>query len=81
MTTTNNSEDFAPFNSEDDSLDNHPYVLRHTYATRLLREEGVTLVTVQATLGHESPATTAKYTQPSEEEQAAALEKLAIREQ
>jgi site-specific recombinase XerD len=61
-------------------LDIHPYVLRHTYATRLLREEGVDLVTVQATLGHESPATTAKYTKPSEEEQQAALEKLAIRE-
>lgn len=56
-----------------------PYVLRHTYATRLLREEGVDLVTVQTTMGHESPATTAKYTRPSEEEQAAALERLAIR--
>lgn len=63
------------------SLDIHPYVLRHTYATRLLREEGVDLVTVQATLGHESPATTAKYTKPSEEEQAEALERLAIREE
>jgi integrase/recombinase XerC len=61
-------------------LDLSPHTLRHTYGSRLLREEGVDLVTVQSTMGHESPATTAKYTRPSTEEQAAALEKLAVRE-
>lgn len=43
-----------------------PHVLRHTFATRLLREAKADLVTVAALIGHSSVATTAIYTQPSE---------------
>ncbi|MFQ5853488.1 MAG: tyrosine-type recombinase/integrase, partial [Candidatus Binatia bacterium] len=60
-------------------LDVSPHTLRHTFGRRLVTEEDVDLVTVQTMMGHESPATTARYTRPSEEEQAEALEKLAVR--
>jgi len=43
-----------------------PHVLRHTFATRLLRKAETDLVTVSALLGHASVATTEIYTQPSE---------------
>ena len=45
-----------------------PHVLRHTFATRLLREAKTDLVTVSALLGHASVATTEIYTQPNERE-------------
>jgi len=54
----------------------HPHLLRHTFATRLLREAGADLVQVAALLGHEDIATTARYTKPSAEELEAALERL-----
>lgn len=53
-----------------------PHVLRHTFATRLLREAKADLVTVAALLGHESVATTAIYTQPGEADMVKAVEGL-----
>ena len=38
-----------------------PHVLRHTFATRLLREAKVDLVAVATLMGHENVSTTAIY--------------------
>jgi site-specific recombinase XerC len=59
-----------------DVKDVTPHVLRHTFATRLLREADVDLVMVSTLLGHASVATTAIYTQPGEQDMTAAVEKL-----
>jgi integrase/recombinase XerC len=53
-----------------------PHRLRHTFATRLLREAKADLVTVAALLGHASIATTAIYTRPSEADLEQAVERL-----
>jgi site-specific recombinase XerC len=53
-----------------------PHILRHTFATRLLREAKSDLVTVAAFLGHSSVATTTIYTQPSETDLVEAVEGL-----
>lgn len=50
-----------------------PHVLRHTFATRLLRE-GKDLVIVAALLGHARLDTTARYTRPSYDEMERAVE-------
>jgi len=50
-----------------------PHLLRHTFATRLLRAARADRVTGAARLGHSSGATTAIYTQPGEEDLAQAV--------
>lgn len=57
-------------------LDVSPHVLRHTFATRLLRKGGADLVTVKELLGHEDINTTAIYLHPSQEDMQEAVEKL-----
>lgn len=53
-----------------------PHVLRHTYATRLLRA-GVDLPTVQALLGHANLSTTSVYLHASPDQLQAAVRQLA----
>ena len=53
-----------------------PHTFRHTVATRLVRDPAVDLVTVATFLGHSRLDTTARYSQPSEEDLAAASERL-----
>lgn len=53
------------------------HVLRHTAATRLVRD-GVDLVLVAEVLGHASLETTRRYSLPTAEDRAAALERLVI---
>jgi site-specific recombinase XerD len=55
-----------------------PHTLRHTFGTRLVRTSGIDLVTVAAMMGHESLDTTAIYSQPTAEDMANAVEKLAV---
>jgi site-specific recombinase XerD len=54
-----------------------PHVLRHTYATQLVRG-GVDPVTVAELLGHASLETTRAYTLPSEDDKAKALDALLV---
>lgn len=54
-----------------------PHTFRHTVATRLVRDPQVDLVTAATYLGHRRLDTTARYSQPSEEDLAEAAERLA----
>jgi integrase/recombinase XerC len=53
-----------------------PHVLRHTFATRLLREVGTDLVAVAKLMGHSNVTTTAIYTQPNAGDLKAAVDAL-----
>ncbi len=53
-----------------------PHVLRHTFAVLLLRKQKVDLVTVANLLGHENINTTTIYTQSTEADRRAAVERL-----
>ncbi|MBU0493603.1 MAG: tyrosine-type recombinase/integrase [Chloroflexi bacterium] len=53
-----------------------PHSFRHTVATRLVRDPEVDLVTAATFLGHSRLDTTARYSQPSEEDLAEAAERL-----
>ena len=52
------------------------HVLHHTFATRLLREAKVDIVTTANLMGHENIATTTIYTQPTEADSEEAVAKL-----
>ena len=53
-----------------------PHMLRHTFGTRLVREQGIDLVTVARLMGHENVNTTAIYAAATEEDLARAVEGL-----
>jgi len=61
---------------EEAKVEVSPHKLRHTFASQLLREAGVDLVTTSTLMGHESVNTTAIYTQPTEADLEAAVDKL-----
>lgn len=52
-----------------------PHILRHTFATRLVRKN-VPLSVIQHSLGHKSSKTTDRYIQPSVQDYADAIDKL-----
>lgn len=54
----------------------HPHVLRHTFATVLIREKGIDVSTVAQLLGHANLNTIQRYTKADEEELLEAVETL-----
>jgi len=55
-----------------------PHVLRHSFASLLLREQQVDLVTVADLLGHQSVNTTMRYTRSTEANRQAAVEQFEV---
>lgn len=55
-----------------------PHTFRHTVATQLVRDPEVDLVTAATFLGYSRLDTTARYSQPSEDDLAEAAERLGI---
>ena len=53
-----------------------PHTLRHTFATELLRDQGVDIVTVADLLGHSSIETTRLYSAASEDDLQAAVDQI-----
>jgi len=53
-----------------------PHTFHHTVATQLVRDPEVDLVTAETFLGHSRLDTTARYSQPSEEDLEKAAKKL-----
>lgn len=53
-----------------------PHLLRHSFATRALRQGKMDLATLANMLGHENLATTARYLHPDKEQMAAMIEEL-----
>jgi integrase/recombinase XerC len=54
----------------------HPHVLRHTFASWLVNEGGVSLKTAQRMLGHRSIQTTTRYVRDDEKSARAAMARL-----
>lgn len=52
----------------------HPHMLRHTFATKLLREGKIDLPTLQNLLGHANINTTAVYTRATMQDLEKAVE-------
>ena len=53
-----------------------PHLLRHTFATRLLRRGETDLATLSDLLGHENLSTTARYLHPDRQQVASMVEEL-----
>jgi len=53
-----------------------PHTFRHTFATRLLRDHDMDIITVSKLLGHSSVDSTAIYTQPSQKDLEKAVDEL-----
>jgi integrase/recombinase XerC len=53
-----------------------PHTFRHTVATRMVRDPEIDMVTAATFLGHTRLETTARYSQPNEDDLSTAVEEL-----